>query len=86
MLRLSNIRIGTKLALMGGIAILLVAGMALNQYLSSDWIARLNNEQDQALAVRSNVRTGQIAILRTWIARRDALLSETDAGVDAALL
>ena len=85
MLRLSNIRIGTKLAIMGGVAILLVAGMALNQYLSSALVESLNNVQDQALAVRSNVRTGQIAILRTWIARRDILLADAVAGVDAAV-
>jgi methyl-accepting chemotaxis protein len=85
MLRLSNIRIGTKLAIMNGLAILLVAGMALSQYMSSDSIAKLNNVQDQALAVRSNVRTGQIGILRTWIARRDALLAESVAAVDTAI-
>jgi methyl-accepting chemotaxis protein len=85
MLRLSNIRIGTKLAIMGGIAILLVVGMALNQYMSSGSIVALNAQQDQALAVRSGIRTGQIAILRTWIARRDILLAESVAGVDTAL-
>jgi methyl-accepting chemotaxis protein len=85
MLRLSNIRIGTKLAVMGGIAILLVLGMALNQYLSNNSVSALNDEQDQALAVRSGVRTGQIAILRTWIARRDSLLAESVEGVDNAI-
>ena len=85
MLRLSNIRIGTKLAIMGGVAILLVVGMALNQYVSSNSIASLNDQQDQALALRGDVRTGQIAILRTWIARRDILLADAVAGVDAAV-
>jgi methyl-accepting chemotaxis protein len=85
MLRLSNIRIGTKLAIMGAVAILLVFGMALNSYMTSGSLAALNVEQDQALGARSAVRLGQIEILRTWVARRNFLLSETIPEADAAL-
>ncbi|HEY4890715.1 MAG TPA: HAMP domain-containing protein, partial [Reyranella sp.] len=85
MLRLSNIRIGTKLAIMGAIAILLVAGMTINQYMSGNSVAALNAAGNQALAVRSAVRLGQIEILRTWVARRNILLAVSVDEADAAL-
>jgi hypothetical protein len=85
MLRLSNIRIGTKLAIMSVIAILLVAGMALSQYMANNAINALNAVEDQALGVRSSVNQAQINILRTWIARRNVLLAQSIPEADAAL-
>src|ERR1700730_6287557 len=85
MLRLSNIRVGIKLAIMSGIAILLVVGMTVIQHLNGASIVGQNFEQDQAQSVRSKVKDIQAAILRTWIARRDGLLSETAAGIDKAI-
>ena len=87
MLRLSNIRIGAKLALISGVAILLVLGMALNQYSSSNVLTTLNTKKDQAVGVRAHVRMAQIYILRAWVARRNILLAESidvaDAGIKA---
>ena len=85
MLRLSNIRISIKLAIMSGLAILLVVGMTLNQYLSTNTLAALSATKDQALNVKSAVRVGQIYILRTWVARRNMLLAESVADADTAL-
>lgn len=85
MLRLSSIRIGTKLAIMSGIAVLLVAGLAIEQRLSDNSVSAQNGVQDQAISVRSNLKDAQSAILRTWVARRDALLAKTGAAVDKAL-
>jgi methyl-accepting chemotaxis protein len=85
MLRLSNIRVGIKLATMSGIAILLVVGMTIIQQLNGASIVGQNFEQDQAQSVRSKVKDVQAAILRTWIARRDGLLSGTTAGIDKAI-
>jgi methyl-accepting chemotaxis protein len=85
MLRLSNIRIGTKLAAISGVAIVLVIGMALSQYVSGGRIDALSFQQDQMQSVRSKVKDAQAAILRTWIARRDGLLARTPAQIDTAL-
>jgi hypothetical protein len=65
MLRLSSIRIGTKLAIMSGIAVLLVAGLAIEQRLSDNSVSAQNGVQDQAISVRSNLKDAQSAILRT---------------------
>jgi methyl-accepting chemotaxis protein len=85
MLRLSNIRIGTKLACISAIAILLVVGIALNQQMSDSSVATLTAKAEQSIAVRKNVLAAQIAILRTWVARRNILLAESVAEADTAL-
>jgi len=85
MLRLSNIRIGTKLAFISGIAILLVVGMAMNQQLSGSSVATMTAKAQQAVSVRKDVLAAQIAILRTWVARRNILLAESITDADAAL-
>ena len=85
MLRLSNIRIGIKLATMSGIAIVLVVGMATIQHLNGVSISNQNFEQDAAQSVRSKLKDSQAAILRTWVAGRDGLLAETSAAVDKAI-
>jgi methyl-accepting chemotaxis protein len=85
MLRLSNIRIGIKLAFMSAIAILLVAGMSINQYTANNAINRLNAMEDQALNVGGSVNQAQVSILRTWIARRNVLLAQSIPEADAAL-
>jgi methyl-accepting chemotaxis protein len=85
MLRLSNIRIGTKLAVISGIAILLVLGIAANQQMSQSSIALLNAKNAQSILERRHVLAAQIAILRTWVARRNILLAESVADADAAI-
>ena len=85
MLRLSNIQIGTKLAIMSGIAVLLVVGMAINQQMSGSSVAALTAKAGQSIAVRRDVLGAQIAILRTWVARRNILLAESIPEADAAL-
>jgi methyl-accepting chemotaxis protein len=85
MLRLSNIRIGTKLAIISGIAVLLVIGMAANQQLSSSSVAAMTAKAQQAVIVRKAVLSAQIAILRTWVARRNILLAESVGEADAAI-
>jgi methyl-accepting chemotaxis protein len=85
MLRLSDVRIGIKLAAMGGVALLLVVGMATVQHVNSVAISNQNFEQDAAQSVRSKLKDSQVAILRTWVARRDGLLSETTAATDKAI-
>jgi methyl-accepting chemotaxis protein len=85
MLRLSNIRIGTKLAIISGIAIVLVIGMAANQQLSGSSVAAMTAKAQQAVSVRKAVLSAQIAILRTWVARRNILLAESVEEADAAI-
>ncbi|HLH95512.1 MAG TPA: HAMP domain-containing protein, partial [Xanthobacteraceae bacterium] len=85
MLRLSNIRIGTKLAMMTGVAIALVAGLAVLQRLAADAIVAENQLQNDALGVKVNVRMAQIAILRSWVERRNMLLAESTETADTAL-
>jgi HAMP domain len=85
MLRLSNIQIGAKLAIMSGIAVLLVVGMAINQQMSGSSVAALTAKAGQSIAVRRAVLGAQIAILRTWVARRNILLAESVPEADAAL-
>jgi methyl-accepting chemotaxis protein len=85
MLRLSNIRIGTKLAIISGIGILLVLGIAANQQMSQTSIAALNAKNTQSIVERRHVLAAQIAILRTWVARRNILLAESVADADTAI-
>ncbi len=85
MLRISNIRIGTKLAAISGIGILLVLGIAANQQISGNSIAALNAKNAQAVMERRDALGGQISILRTWVARRNILLAENVKDADAAL-
>jgi methyl-accepting chemotaxis protein len=85
MLRISNIRIGTKLAILSGLAVLLVLGIALNQQISDGTIATLNAKSGQAITVRRNALDAQISILRTWVARRNILLSESVEDADGAI-
>src|ERR1700722_1543894 len=85
MLRLSNIRIGIKLAMMSLIAILLVAGISIIQRLNGDAVVVQNFQEDLAQSVRSKLKDTQALILRTWIARRDGLLSESIADVDKSI-
>jgi methyl-accepting chemotaxis protein len=85
MLRLSNIRIGVKLAMMSLIAILLVAGISIFQRLNGDAVVVQNFQEDLAQSVRSKLKDTQALILRTWIARRDGLLSESIADVDKSI-
>ncbi len=85
MLRLSNIRIGTKLAIISGIGILLVLGIAANQQMSQSTIAALNAKNTQSVVERRHVLAAQIEILRTWVARRNILLAESVTDADAAI-
>jgi len=85
MLRLSNFRIGTKLAVISGLAIVLVIGMAVSQYMSGGRVDALNFQQDLMQSVRSKVKDAQAAILHTWIARRDGLLAKTVPQIEASL-
>jgi methyl-accepting chemotaxis protein len=85
MLRLSNIRVAIKLALMSAIAILLVSGMALIQRVNGEAVVIQNAAEDQAQSVRSKLKDVQAAVLRTWIARRDGLLAETIPAIDKAI-
>jgi methyl-accepting chemotaxis protein len=85
MLRLSNIRVAIKLAAMSGIAILLVAGMAIIQRLNGESVVMQNFAQDQAQSVRSKLKDVQAAVLRTWLARGDGLLADTIPSVDKAM-
>ena len=80
MLRLSNIRIGTKLALMTGVAIALVVGLTALQQMAGNAVFQQNRVQDVALGVKVNVRLAQLSILRSWVERRNMLLAENHRG------
>jgi methyl-accepting chemotaxis protein len=85
MLRLSNLQIGTKLGFISGIAVLLVVGMAINQQMSGSSVAALTAKAGQSITVRRDVLGAQIAILRTWVARRNILLAQSVPDADAAI-
>lgn len=85
MLRLSNLQIGVKLAMMSLIAILLVAGVSIIQRLNGDAVVVENFQEDLAQSIRSKLKDTQALILRTWIARRDGLLSELTADIDKTI-
>ena len=84
MLRLSNIRIGTKLAIMSGIAILLVLGMiGASQYVNS--LVKVSSDKAAVeLGVAHDVTKIEAAFVSVRSAVRNIRLAETMAELKSA--
>ena len=55
MIRLSDIRIGTKLAIMSGFGLLLVAGMAAGQLIGNHLVAQSDANADAQTEIGRNI-------------------------------
>jgi len=78
-MRSSDIRIGTKLAIMSGLGILLVIGMIVGQMFGSQMVSSSDVEADSQgeigrsiMATKASLRGLQLAGLETLVARNDA--------------
>ncbi len=80
-----NFRIGTKLGLAGGVALLTVGAIALNQSWDRQTRAELTAEADNVDAVRTATLTATVATRRVVIMGRDVRLAATAAEIDEAL-
>jgi methyl-accepting chemotaxis protein len=82
---LSKARIGTKLGVLMGSGVVLVAGMIVNEQISSGTVARLiaGAEQQQTIALQS-VNT-ELTIQHAQVVGRDLLISRTPEQVEIIL-
>jgi methyl-accepting chemotaxis protein len=85
MLRLSDIRIGTKLGITSGISIALVAGLLVNQHISQRNVAELNERAANQIAIRSSINTARTHITAIQVLRRDVNLATDLAATDRAV-
>jgi methyl-accepting chemotaxis protein len=84
MLRLSNIRIGTKLALMSGIAILLVVGMIAASMYSNALVKSSNAAAAKRQEIVRDVARIELAFVNTRLAVRNIRLATTMDELKAA--
>ena len=77
MLRLSNIRIGTKLAVMSGIGILLVAVMAVINVMSEATASKAFEEAERQQAVGQLALTAKHTFALVALAGRDLRLASS---------
>ena len=80
-----NFRIATKLAMAGGVALLTVGAIALNQSWDRQARAELAAEADNADAVRVATLTAAVATRRVVIMGRDIRLAMSEPDVDDVL-
>jgi methyl-accepting chemotaxis protein len=84
MLRLSNIRIGTKLALMSGLGILLVAGMIAASMYSNSLVKSSNAAAMEGQEIVREAAQIELAFVGTRLAVRNIRLATTMAELNAA--
>lgn len=72
-----KLRIGSKLAILSGAGVLLVAAMAINQLTSSNAVVQMNAEANAQQSVLENMLASEIYMRRAEIAIRDMRLSLT---------
>jgi methyl-accepting chemotaxis protein len=80
-----NFRIGTKLALAGGVSLLMVGAIALNAMWDRQTRADLTGEASRAATVRTATLDAAVATRRIVIMGRDIRLAPTPAEVDDVL-
>jgi methyl-accepting chemotaxis protein len=85
MMKLSDVKIGTKLGITSGLSILLVCGMLLNEHWAQDEVAKLNERAASQVAIRAAINSSrtQIAVMQSL--RRDINLSTNGTNVDRSL-
>jgi methyl-accepting chemotaxis protein len=80
---LSKARIGTRLGILMGGSVLLVAGMLVNEQITSKKVERLTAAAAEQHAVAIQAVNIQVALQRTQVAGRDLLMSRSAAEVGA---
>src|SRR6266545_2686165 len=82
---LSGGRIGTKLGILMGSGVVLVAGMIINEQISSKTVERLTAAADQQQAIAIQTANTELTLQRAQVAGRDLLMSRTSDQVEAIL-
>jgi methyl-accepting chemotaxis protein len=85
MLRLSNIRIGIKLAIMSGLGVLLVGGMIATQMWSNSTVRGANNTADTQQNLAKESMTVRAMETRMQLGVRDVRLARTPENLQKAL-
>jgi methyl-accepting chemotaxis protein len=82
---LSGARIGTKLGILMGSGVVLVAAMIINEQISSGTVERLTAAADQQQDVAIQSVNTEVTLQRAQVAGRDLLLSRTPEQVEGIL-
>src|SRR5262245_9770008 len=82
---LSGARIGTKLGILMGSGVVLVAAMIINEQISSRTVERLTAAGDQQQAIALESVNTEVTLQRAQVAGRDLLLSRSQDQVEAIL-
>ncbi len=82
---LSGGRIGTKLGILMGSGVVLVAGMIINEQISSKTVERLTAAADQQQAIAIQTANTELTLQRAQVAGRDLLMSRTSDQVEVIL-
>src|SRR5208282_4226225 len=85
MLRLANIRIGTKLAIMSGLGILLVIGMIVTQMFGNSSVRNANDAATVEELVAREVQMAKASERGMQIGARDIRLARSSEDLQAAL-
>jgi methyl-accepting chemotaxis protein len=84
MIRLSNIRIGTKLAAASGLGIFLVAGILASQIITNRWVSEANDSASHQKALAMDALQFESNARGLFLGVRDIRLATTKAHIDAA--
>src|SRR5262245_49990868 len=82
---LSGGRIGTKLGILMGSGVVLVAGMIINEQISSKTIERFTAAADQQQAIALQTVNTELILQRAQVAGRDVLMSRSTEQVESLM-
>ena len=85
MIRLSNIRIGTKLAVMSGMGVLLVIGMIIGQIIGSAAVDSAQRASDIESEIGRSILMTRASFRGLQMAVQDVLATRNDADLKSAM-
>jgi methyl-accepting chemotaxis protein len=85
MIRLSNVRIGTKLAIMAGLSLLLVAFMTVGQVIGSRLIAQSDASADAQGEIGRNIMATKVSLRGLQLAGQQILVARNSADMQKAV-
>ncbi|MBS0533318.1 MAG: HAMP domain-containing protein [Proteobacteria bacterium] len=85
MIRLSNIRIGTKLAIMSGMGVLLVVGMIIGQIIGSAAVDSAQRASDIESEIGRSILMTRASFRGLQMAVQDVLATRNDADLNSAM-
>lgn len=85
MIRLSDIRIGTKLAIMSGFGLLLVAGMAAGQLIGNHLVAQSDANADAQTEIGRNIMATKVSLRGLQLAGQHILVARNSEDLQKAV-